>query len=148
MTKTGADLRVKASNQGARHKARRTAVQALYQWDITEQSADDIRDHFIETEGSKGVDTAYLAILIAEVPQHCKELEKALEPYLDRAVSALDPIERAILRIGSYELIYQPDVPPKVVINEAIELAKVFGADHSFRYVNGVLDKLAAASRR
>lgn len=132
---------------GSRHKARRTAVQALYQWDITEQSARVIREHFIETEDSKGVDTAYLAMLISEVPHYCEELEEALEPFIDRPFISLDPIERAILRLSSYELLYQLEVPPKVIINEAIELAKVFGAEHSFRYVNGVLDKLAESSR-
>jgi N utilization substance protein B len=147
MVKRARDSQAKGGTLGPRHKARRTAVQALYQWDITEQSADVIRDHFIETEGSKGVDTTYLAMLISEVPQYCDELEEALTPFLDRTFISLDPIERAILRIGSYELLYQLEVPPKVVINEAIELAKVFGAEHSFRYVNGVLDKLAASSR-
>ncbi|HAY45254.1 MAG TPA: transcription antitermination factor NusB [Gammaproteobacteria bacterium] len=147
MVKHTHDSQAKGGKLGPRHKARRTAVQALYQWDITDQSADVIRDHFIETEGSKGVDTSYLAMLISEVPQYCEELEAALEPFIDRPFNSLDPIERAILRLASYELMHQLEVPPKVVINEAIELAKVFGAEHSFRYVNGVLDKLAESSR-
>jgi len=131
-----------------RHNARKAAVQALYQWDITQQRSDEIEGQFEQIHDLQNVDRKYLREIMREVPEATEELETLIEPFLDRKFSALDPVERAILRLGAYELKFKADVPTKVVINEMIELAKVFGADHSYKFVNGVIDKMAGSIRK
>lgn len=133
--------------QGSRHLARQAAVQALYQWQLTEQPPEDIEDHFILDHEMSKVDMGYFDQLVRQVPLHIHELDDHLIPYIDREISEIDPVERAILRVGAYELEFHPEVPYKVVINEAVELAKTFGAEHGHKYVNGVLDKVAAKLR-
>ncbi len=128
---------------GSRHAARQAAVQALYQWDLTEQDPGDIEAHFIKQHDLRGTDQGYFHTLIREVPLYRREIQDNLRSYLDRDFDNVDPVERAILRIGAYELEYQHDVPTKVIINEAVELAKTFGSDLSYKFVNGVLDRLA-----
>lgn len=127
--------------------ARQAAVQALYQWDLTEQGPEDVLKHFIRTHDLNEADQGYFHTLVFEVPLYHQEINGRLLPYLDRDMEDVDPVERAILRIGAYELEYKKDVPVKVIINEAIELAKTFGSDHSYKFVNGVLDKVAAELR-
>jgi len=85
--------------------------------------------------------------VMREVPNNQAVLEEAIVPFIGREFSSLDPVERAILRLGAYELKFRADVPTKVVMNEMIELAKTFGADHSYKFINGVMDKLATALR-
>ncbi|MDH3282951.1 MAG: transcription antitermination factor NusB [Gammaproteobacteria bacterium] len=133
--------------RGSRHQARQAAVQALYQWDLTEQSPQDIEAHFIHQHDLGNVDRAYFLTLVREVPLYRQEIEDNLSPFLDREFDNIDPVERAILRIGAYELEFRHDVPTNVIVNEAIELAKTFGAEHSYKFVNGILDKLARAVR-
>lgn len=130
-----------------RHNARKAAVQALYQWDITQQDANEIETRFAEIHDQGNLDKRYLRNVLRDLPQYSKELEAELQPFLDRDFSTIDPVERAILRLGAYELKHLPKVPTRVVINEMIELAKVFGSDHSFKFINGILDKLAAKIR-
>ncbi|MCH2190612.1 MAG: transcription antitermination factor NusB [Gammaproteobacteria bacterium] len=130
-----------------RHNARKAAVQALYQWDLTQQDSKDIEPHFEQIHDLQNVDRKFLRDIMNSVPACSEELEELITPCLDRDFSSLDPVERAILRLGAYELSKKPDVPTKVVINEMIELAKVFGADHSYKFVNGVMDKIAASAR-
>ncbi len=130
-----------------RHNARKAAVQALYQWDITQQRTDEIEAQFEQIHDLQNVDRKYLREIMREVPEATGELEALIEPFLDREFKALDPVERAILRLGAYELKYKADVPTKVVINEMIELGKVFGADHSYKFINGVMDKMAGSLR-
>lgn len=132
---------------GSRHAARQAAVQALYQWDLTEQDPGDIEAHFIQQHDLEGTDRGYFHTLICEVPLYRQEIQANLQPCLDREFDSIDPVERVILRIGAYELEYQHDVPAKVIINEAVELAKTFGADHGYKFVNGVLDRLAERLR-
>ncbi len=132
---------------GSRHAARQAAVQALYQWDLTEQDPGDIEAHFIQQHDLEGADQGYFHTLICEVPLYRQEIQANLQPCLDREFDSIDPVERVILRIGAYELEYQHDVPTKVIINEAVELAKIFGADHGYKFVNGVLDRLAEQLR-
>lgn len=132
---------------GSRHAARQAAVQALYQWDLTEQEPAEIEAHFIQQHDLEGADRGYFHILIFEVPLYRQEIQANLQSCLDREFDSIDPVERVILRIGAYELEYQHDVPTKVIINEAVELAKTFGADHGYRFVNGVLDRLAERLR-
>ncbi len=131
-----------------RHNARKAAVQALYQWDLTQQDAKDIEEHFTQIHDMQNIDKKYLREIMLELPKVEVELKQAIEPFIGREFSALDPVERAILRLGAYELSYKSDVPTRVVINEMIELAKVFGSDHSYKFVNGVIDKLAKELRK
>ncbi len=133
--------------QGGRHKARQAAVQALYQWQLTEQAPDEIEDHFILDHEMGDVDMEYFDYLVREVPLHVHELDDHILPFIDRTIDEIDPVERAILRIGAYELEFHLEVPCKVVLNEAIELSKTFGAEHGYQYVNAVLDKIAAKLR-
>lgn len=132
---------------GSRHKARRAAVQALYQWDLTRQRPEEIESHFIYDHDMSGTDADYFHHLVREVPRHLHELEDHFHPHLGREPDALDPVERAILRLGTFELAFHPEIPYRVVINEAVELAKTFAAEQSFRFVNAVLDKVAARLR-
>ena len=126
-----------------RSRARRAALQALYQWQLSGQSAYEVEAQFIAEQPLKHVDLDYFQQLLRNIPLHTEELDDALSPNLDRTVAQLDPIERAILRIGTFELVHRPEIPWRVIINEAVELAKTFGAEQSHRYINGIMDKLA-----
>jgi len=130
-----------------RHNARKAAVQALYQWDLTQQSVTEIGPQFEKIHDMQNLDRKYLREVLAQVPKQSADLEEAITPYIGREFSSLDPVERAILRLGTYELKYRLDVPTKVVVNEMIEVAIVFGSDHSYKFVNGVMDKLAKKIR-
>jgi N utilization substance protein B len=132
----------------SRHMARQAAVQALYQWQLTGQTPEDIESHFISDHELKDVDIEYFHRMVREVPLHLHELDDHLTPHLDRGIDEVDPVERAILRLGAYELEFCLEIPYKVVINEAVELAKTFGAEHGHKYVNAVLDKVAAKLRK
>jgi N utilization substance protein B len=127
----------------ARTAARQRVLQALYQWQFTDLPVEVIELQFLEEQDMRKVDLPYFKKLLYGVTEQVKGLDKAFTPLLDRELSQVDPIELAILRIGCYELIYcHQDIPFKVAITEAIELAKMFGAEQSHKYVNGVLDKL------
>ncbi|MCW8907159.1 MAG: transcription antitermination factor NusB [Sedimenticola sp.] len=126
-----------------RSQARHYAVQAIYQWQVAGQNIKDIRNQFVAEQNQKGFELAYFESLLHGVPAHLDELDELLRPYLDRSIESVDPVERAILRLGAFELQYHSEVPYKVVINESVELSKLFGAEQGHRYVNGVLDKLA-----
>jgi len=132
---------------GKRSKARQLALQALYQWQLASQNIKDIVQQFKDDEAPNSYEEEYFIDLMYGVPTHLNELDKALAPYLDRAVLSVDPVERAALRLGAYELVHHPEVPYRVVINEAVELTKVFGAEDGHKYINGVLDKLAKKLR-
>lgn len=125
----------------ARRKARRLAIQAVYSWQLSENSVTDIEAEFLTDNDVSKVDVDYFQDLFKGVAKQVSSLDEALTPFTDRPFAELDQIERAILRVSAYELKYRLDVPYKVVMNEAIELAKAFGADDSHRFVNGVLDK-------
>ncbi len=129
-----------------RHLARRNAVQALYQWDMTGQSASAIKANFIYDDRLEGRYLGYFETLIKEIPAKIDSIDGTIAEYADRPVNKLDPLEKAILRVGVYELHYQIDIPKNVVVNEAIEIAKLFCADHGYKYVNGVLDKVVKAA--
>jgi len=119
--------------------ARRLTLQALYQWLVNETSPDSMLRQFAEPE--------YFAELLHGVVLAKAELTAAVTPYLDRPLEQLDPVEHAVLLLGAYELIHKPEVPWKVVVNESVNLAKVFGAEEGYKFINGVLDKLARAQR-
>ena len=126
---------------GSRHMARRSVVQALYQWELTGQLGVGIEDRFLDDWGLEGVDQEYFKQLVRDVLKYNVELDHILEQCLDRDLASVDPIERTVLRIGTYELQFRPEIPVRVVLNEAIELARVFGAEEGYRFVNGVLDR-------
>lgn len=132
---------------GKRSKSRQLALQALYQWQMASQNIKDIIQQFKDDEKPNSYEEAYFEDLIHGVPAHLNELDEVLSPYLDRAILSVDPVERAALRLGAYELAHHPEVPYRVVINEAVELTKVFGAEDGHKYINGVLDKLARKLR-
>jgi len=127
----------------ARSAARQRALQALYQWQLTQQDIQLINTQFLEEQEMGKVDIPYFKKLLHDIPQQLEQLDTAFTPFLDRSLTQLDPVELTILRIGCYELTYCPKIPFKVVINEAVELAKKFGAEKSHKYINGILDKLA-----
>jgi len=131
----------------ARSRARRRALQAVYAWQLSGASAHDVIAQFAHEQAKEQADLEYFEDLVRGVDQHHEQLDDALAPYLDRDIEQVDPVERAALRIATYELRMRPDVPYRVVINEAIESAKKFGAEHGHTYVNGVLDRAAAAWR-
>jgi len=131
-----------------RHKARHYAMQALYQWHMAEAPVNQIEAEFRADYDFSHVDLEYFQALLHGVPASVTELEAALEPLLDRKLDDLDPIERSLLRMGTWELLHRMDVPWKVVINEAVSLAKKFGATDSHKYINGVLDKVARQLRK
>jgi len=130
-----------------RSRSRSLAIQALYQWQMAGQDVGAIINHFMLEQDAKKFDSDYFTELVRAVPARLNELDAALSPWVDRALESVDPVERAILRPGAYELIEHPEIPYRVVINEAVELAKTFGAEQGHRYVNGVLDKAARALR-
>ncbi|WP_417691035.1 transcription antitermination factor NusB [Pseudidiomarina sp.] len=125
----------------ARRKARKLAVQAIYSWQLSENSMSDIEAQFLTDNDTSKIDVDYFLALVRGVAGQVKTLDDALSPFLDRPLAELDQVERAVLRLAAFELRERLDVPYKVAINEAIELAKSFGADESHRFVNGVLDK-------
>jgi N utilization substance protein B len=130
-----------------RHLARRNAVQALYQWDMTGQAASSIKSNFIHDERLKGRHVEYFEKIIKEMPGNSEQIDELIEAHTDRPISKLDPLEKAILRVGTYEILFEIDVPRNVVVNEAIEIAKLFCSDHGYKYVNGVLDKVVKAQQ-
>jgi N utilization substance protein B len=128
----------------AKRQAREIALQALYAWQI---SGGDPLDEARQQEGFDRTDAKFVENLLRGVVERSGALEQLIAPHLDRQFARLSPIERAILYIGTYELEAHPKTPFKVVLNEAIELGKSFGATDGHRFVNGVLEKIAVALR-
>lgn len=132
----------------ARSRARRRALQAVYAWQIAGTPMPAVIDQFKHEQEMQVADLDYFEDLLRGIAARCEQLDAALLPLLDREIERVDPIERAILRIAAYELLHRPDVPYRVVINEAVEICKRFGADFGHAYVNGVLDQLAVSARQ
>ncbi|WP_454832079.1 transcription antitermination factor NusB [Pseudoxanthomonas wuyuanensis] len=126
-----------------RARARRRALQALYAWQVSGGEVGQVIAQFAHEQAHEIADLEYFEDLVRGVVKHRAELDEALLPHLDRGVEEVDPIERAVLRIAAYELRHRIDVPYRVVLNEAIETSKRFGAEHGHTYVNGVLDRAA-----
>ena len=127
----------------SRRRARRRALQALYQWHLTGQEVGEILSQFREEQDFSNVDTELFATLVRKVSKDQADIDEKIQPFLDRPVAQLDVIEHVVLSIGAYELLYSIEVPHQVVIDEAINLAKQFGAEQGHSFVNGVLDKAA-----
>lgn len=142
----------KSSGQGKRvpvanrRKARKLIMQATYQWLLSDNEPLDIARQFHEDTHGK-IDWEYFDEIFGEIPRQAEELEALFLPLLDRKSESLDPIEKSLLLLGTFELAHRIDIPYRVVINECVELAKTFGATDSHKYINGVLDKLAPQLR-
>ena len=132
----------------ARRRARECAVQALYSWQVSKNDIADVELQFLAEQDVKDVDIAYFRELLSGVAVNAASLDALMAPVLSRQLDELGQVERAVLRIALFELSKREDVPYKVAINEAIELAKTFGAEDSHKFVNGVLDKVAPTVRK
>lgn len=129
------------ARSGSRTVARKLALQALYRWQLNDCPWQDLVSEFAGAEDMARADGEYFSALVSAVTASRTELDAVLQPLLDRSPELLDPIEHAVLLIGAHELLHCPEVPFRVVINEAVALAKRFGATDGYRYVNGVLDR-------
>ncbi len=138
----------KGATAATRRMARHYAMQALYQWQMAGASINAIEAEFRTDNDMKNVDIDYFQDIIHGVPKHLSDIEATFAPFLvDRGLHELDPVTEALLRMACYEFKTRLDVPYKVVINEAVALAKKFGAEDSHKFINGVLDKTAAVTR-
>lgn len=142
------DRRHRAPAKSSRRRARELAVQGLYQWQLSGKDPVMIAAELAENEGFEKSDAGYFRTLLNGAIDNAAALEAELTPLLDRAFRELSPVERGILLLGGYELMRELEVPYRVVINEAVELAKVYGGTDGHKFVNGVLDKLAGRLRR
>ena len=131
-----------------RHNARRYALQGLYQWYFGQIKPVELIDQFLEENDLTDVDLIYFKDLVMGTIQHVALIDKLMISHLDRKMSALNPVELSALRLAIYELLHRKDVPYKVVINEALELVKEFGAEEGHRYVNAILDVLVPELRK
>jgi|TARA_B110000091_G_scaffold93258_1_gene101739 N utilization substance protein B len=132
----------------ARRKARILALQAVYSWQLSGNAIADIEQQMLIENDVTKIDVEYFKDLASGVAVNYKLLDESVSPHLTRPFDDLDMVERAILRLSSYELKFREDVPYKVAINEGIELAKIFGAEDSHKFVNGVLDKAVKHLRK
>lgn len=130
-----------------RRLARRLALQAVYQWHLGAMPPAEIEAQFLQSQPLDKLDVPYFLELLRNIPKHVQTLDGYISPIIDRPIEELNPIELSILRIALYELAYCPQIPYRVVIDEALRLAKTFGANEGFRYVNAVLDKIAKKLR-
>lgn len=139
---------IKSSAKSPRHRARELALQGVYQWRLVGGDSAQIAEQICGEKGLGRYDSALLKELLDGVLAQHTELEAIVAPHLDRGLAELSPIELSILLLGAYELVRHPQTPYRVIINEAVELAKTFGGADGHKFVNGVLDKLAAQVRR
>lgn len=130
-----------------RRRARRRALQALYQWQLTGQEAASIVAQFREEQDFDGVDEAFFEAIVRGVAAELDTLDERIAPCLDRPLAQVDAIERAVLRMGAWEMLHELQTPMRVVLDECIDLARRFGAEGGHGYVNGVLDKAAETLR-
>lgn len=133
--------------KSARRRSREFALQGLYAWQMTRLPAAEIAAQFEESRGFDKADRDFFQALLAGTVSHAEELQRLITPALDRPFDELSPVERGILMLAAQELSGFPEIPYKVVINEAVDLAKSFGGTDGHKYVNGVLDKLAKSLR-
>ena len=134
-------------SSGGRHGARRLLLQALYQHQIAGHDSAELRLQFDDAGEFAAADGVYFHLLLDEILDAIDALDRRIDALADRPIAQIDPVERAILWIGMAELESHPDVPVKVVINEAVEIAKEFGAQDSYRYINAILDKASGELR-
>lgn len=140
-------IKAKAPAKSSRRRARELALQGIYQWRLTGDDIGDIEKQIREEKGSGRYDAEFFSSLLRGVLARHADLALAVTPHLDRNMTELSPVEFAVLLLGAFELTYHPEIPYRVVINESVELAKTFGGTDGHKFVNGVLDKLAALVR-
>lgn len=133
--------------RSARRRAREFAVQGIYQWLLAGEDGGAIEAHLATTPGFARADQEHFQALLHGCLRSRDALHEAITPHLDRPIGELSPVEHAVLLLGCYELAHHPEIPVRVVINEAVELSKTFGGTDGFKYVNGVLDRVAARLR-
>ena len=143
----GEEVIEKEAQVTPRTQSRRVAMQAIYQWQMTNEEIPQIIKQFNEDGLLEGLEFDLFKELLTEVSNSAECLDALYADYLDRSVARIDPVERAIMRMGVYELQSKIEIPYKVIINESVELAKRFGAEESHKYVNGILDKVAKQLR-
>lgn len=144
---TQSTAKTKGPAKSPRHRARELVVQGIYQWRLSGAGAAQIEQRMRDEKNLGRYDTELFDGLLRGVLAQHATLEAALAPHLDRAGDELSPVEFSILLLGAYELLSQPATPYRVIINEAVELAKTYGGTDGHKFVNGVLDKLAAQAR-
>ncbi|HVP08317.1 MAG TPA: transcription antitermination factor NusB [Burkholderiales bacterium] len=137
-------MALRSAKPSARRRARAVALQSLYAWKL---GGGDVIAHARSLDGWDDCDQEFAKELVSQVILKCDALEKQIAPHLDRSLASLSPVERVVLLIGAYELAERPETPFKVVLNEAIELGKSYGGTDGYKFVNGVLEKLARELR-
>ena len=140
-------IKAKAPAKSSRRRSRELALQGIYQWRMTGGESVQIEKQICGEKGLGRYDPGFLSQLLNGVLKQHASLEAAVTPHLDRELAELSPIEFSVLLLGAYELTQHPEIPYRVIINEAVELAKTFGGTDGHKFVNGVLDKLAAQVR-
>ena len=133
--------------KSARRRSRELALQGIYQWLLAHEDAGAIEAHLHDTPGFEKADRAHFEALLHGTIREAAALDALIAPHLDRKVAELSPVEHGVLMLGAFELLRMPEIPYRVVINEAVEIAKTFGGTDGYRYVNGVLDRLATRAR-
>jgi transcription antitermination protein NusB len=133
--------------KSARRRSRELALQGLYAWQLSKVPASELRSQLADSEDFDKADAQYFATLLSGTIEDAADIERQIAPVLDRKPEQLSPVERGILLLAAFELRSSPEVPYKVVINEAVELAKAFGGTDGHKYVNGVLDRVAKVLR-
>jgi N utilization substance protein B len=135
------------SSTTERHNARSYAVQAMYQWQIAGAPISEIEQQFLTEHIDKKLDMDFFKELIRGIPANKEEIDLAIKPFMNRSMSDIDPVELAVLRLATYELLKRPDIPYRVIINEALNLTKEFGSVEGYKFINGILDRIAKSSR-
>lgn len=133
--------------KSARHRSREFVVQGLYEWLLTQESPGFIEQTLRENEEFSQADELFTLLVLRGTIANAPALSAAINPHVSRDLSMINPVERSVLLMAAYELTYSPETPVRVIINEAIEVTKTFGGEDGYKFVNGVLDKLAAATR-
>lgn len=136
----------KKSISGKR-RARKLALQALYQWLMSAHEPSEIETQFRCANNMEKVDADYFCRILYGVPKHLEELQSKIAPLLDRAIVEVNPVELSMLRLSAFELLYCPEIPYRVILDESVLLTKTFGSQEGYRYVNGVLNNLARQVR-
>ena len=133
--------------KSARRRARELALQGVYQWLLSREDAGAIQAHLAETPGFEKADHAHFEALLHGAIAAADEIDTLIAPNLDRKVGELSPVEHGVLMLAAFELLRMPEIPYRVVINEAVELAKTYGGTDGYKFVNGVLDRVAGRAR-
>ena len=144
---TGSTIKEKSPSKSTRRRARELTLQGIYQWRLTGGDAAQIEKQISSEKGLGRFDSEFFSQLLRGILRHHAELEAAVSTELDRPLDELSPVEFSVLLLGAYELLHHPEIPYRVIINESVELAKTFGGTDGHKYVNGVLDKMAAKVR-